>query len=69
MKDRLIEELIRILDDENVVILDMHGDYDFEDVSRNGQLESLPTGNSTITLNLFNKEVHQKFVNTDWRIK
>lgn len=69
MKERLIEEFLRLVENEDVVILDMHGDYDFEDVSRNGQVESIPTGHSTITFNLFNKEVHRKFVNTDWRIK
>lgn len=62
MKKRLIEELLRLVENEDVVILDMHGDYDFEDASRDGQVESIPTGHSTITFNLFNKEVHSRFI-------
>lgn len=61
MKERLVEEFLKLMKNEDVIILDMHGEYDHDEFSHRGMVESIPTGYSTITFNLLNKEVSKRF--------
>lgn len=61
MKERLVKEFLKLMESDDVIILDMHGDYEHEEFSHKGMVKSIPTGHSTITFNLLNKEVSKRF--------
>jgi len=61
-KEEIIKSLISLLEDEHLQISQIKIDHDIEDLLSKSSCYSARTGHSTITIDIFNRKVHEHFI-------